>query len=380
VAKKKRRKELAVATAETPQVEQRSMSWWIHDWESPFGPTAGVPINPKSALGLSAVFASVRLLSDTIATLPVDWFIRVGDGRESLKVPPTWLDEPGGPWVGRVEIVNQIMASMLLAGTAYVMTPRIGGQVTGLIPLDPAKVNPVQDRPTWNVLGEELDETELMVVRGMMLPGTTEGCSPITYAKETLALGLAAQKFGAAFFGNGAWPGVVAEVPGTLSEDGQKAMKAQWDEIRRGPERAHKIAVLAEGARPNKLTINPNDSQFIETRKFEVADVARLFGIPPEMIGSESGNSQTYANVSERDLSLLKYSLAPWVVRIEQALTRLHLSEGADPDTFAKFNVSALLRADIKTRYEAYEIALASNWLTVDEVRALEDLPPLGQG
>jgi HK97 family phage portal protein len=358
------------------------MEWWGQGYDHAWHPvTSGVTVNQTSALGLSAVYASVRLLSDTISTLPIDAFLELGDDVRKPTDPPLWVNNPGGgPWLGRIELLSQVMTSMLLSGNAYLLTPRTSGEVASVVALDPQMVSPYTDSTGrvvyYNVLGQSLGMPDILHLRGMMLPGQATGCSPITYCRESIGVGLAAQRFGGSFFGNSAIPSVVAEIPGSMSETGQKALQAWIDDQHKGPAKAHKLMVLTEGAKLNKLTIPPEDAQFIETRRFEVSDVARMFGVPPHLIGDASNSTSWGSGLAEQNIGFAQHSLRPWVERIEAGLTALWHSEGGPPNGVLKLNMAAVLRGSTKDRYESYEIALNSKFMTINEVRALEDLPP----
>jgi HK97 family phage portal protein len=363
------------------KVEQRAMQWWGADLERPSYLTSGVAVNQTSALGLSAVYASVRLLADTISTLPIDAYLELGDDIRKPTDKPLWVENPGGaPWMNGITLLNQVMTSFLLNGNVYLLTPRVAGEVTGLVVLDPTRVTPREDQPTYMAGGEELDKNQLLHLRGLTLPGSVTGCSPITHCRESLGVGLAAQRFGGSFFGNSAIPSVIAEVPGQMSETGQKALRAFIESEHQGPAKAHKLMVLTEGAKLNKLTISPEDSQFIETRRFEVSDVARMFGVPPHLIGDASNSTSWGSGLAEQNIAFAQHSLRPWVERIETGLTALWHSEGGPPNGVLKLNMAAVLRGSTQDRYESYETALTNRFMTINEVRALEDLPPLPGG
>lgn len=364
------------------ETERRRMTWWAQDWEEPIGTVAGEPVTDRTILGLSAAYAAVGLISDSISTLPVDVFTE--DGERRVPVPkaarPRWLDRPGGG-LSRIDFLNQIVTSLLVHGEALILTPRDdNGQVAGLVVMEPAEVQ-LSPEGIYSALGQDLSPFEILHIRGLMLPSSKKaeqrGIGPIKHAREAFAAASATQKFGSAFFGNGAWTGQIVEVPGSLSEDGQKALKAYINDTRRGAARAHKIGVLVDGAKISRpITFSPEDSQFLQTREFQVSDIARMFRVPPEMIGGKSGDSLTYATLEGRSTHFVKFSLLHWIVRIEEALTALWHSEDGSEDGRIKLNVNGLLRGSTKERYESYAIAIDKGWLTVDEVRALEDLPP----
>jgi HK97 family phage portal protein len=358
------------------KVETRSLQFWAADLDV-YQNVSGENVSSTSVLGLSAAWAAVGLISDSISTLPIDVVVSDGDTRIPSPQRPMWLDEPGNG-LSRIDVLGQVMASLLVSkyGEAFILTPRDNGQVMGLVVLDPDTVQQDPETGVWTSKGQPLGPDELVVIRGLMLPGAKRGCGPVGYARETFGAALATQKFGAAFFGNGAWTGAVIEVPGPLSEDGQKAIKAYINETHRGASKAHKIGVLVEDAKLGRpLTFSPEDSQFLGTREFQVADIARMFRVPPSMIGGSEGSSLTYSTLEGRQTHFLKYSLLHWLVRLEDALTGLWQSEGNEGEI--KFNVNALLRGSTKERYDAYAVGLDKKFLTVNEVRALEDLPPI---
>lgn len=358
------------------------MQWWGQGLDMPTPNASGVRVSSESILGLSAAWSAVGLLSDSISTLPVDAVIAAGDQRIPSPDRPGWLDDPGGG-LSRIDLLGQIMTSLLVSkhGEAHILTPRDVGQVQGLVVLNPDKVQIDETTGQVSVAGEPLGPGEVVTIRGLMLPGCKRGTGPVGAAREAFGSALATQTFGAAFFGNGAWTGATVEVPGSLSEDGQKAVRAFINERHRGASNAHKIGVLTEGAKLGRpLQFSPEDSQFLQTKEFQVGDVARMFRVPPEMIGGTSGSSMTYATLEGRQAHFLKYSLLHWLIRIEGALTRLWRSEGGPFTGEIKFNVDGLLRGSTKERYDAYQVALAGGWLTLPEIRALENLPPLGAG
>lgn len=362
-----------------PLEQRQLMATWaidLPDWYAS-GNASGERVTSESVLGLSAAWDAVGLLADSISTLPVDVVVSEGERRVPLGVRPPWLDQPGGD-LTRIDLLGQVMTSLLVSqyGEAFLLTPRDQGQVQGLVVLDPDKVQPDPETGGWTSLGQQLTAADLVVIRGRMLPGAARGCGPVGYARQVFGGALATQKFGAAFFGNGTWTGTVVEVPGELSENGQKALKAYIKELRQGAGKAHQVGVLVDGAKLSRpVTFSPEDSQFLGTREFQVADVARMFRVPPEMIGGQAGNSMTYATLEGRSAHFLKYSLVHWLVRLEAALTRIWQSEGGEGEV--RFNVSGLLRGSTRERYDAYAVALDKQFMTVNEVRALEDLPPL---
>lgn len=318
------------------------------------------------------MWACVRLLADTVSTLPVDVYRR--GARDPLPTPPL-LQEPaaGTP---RHEWLEAVMRSLLLRGNAYgLVTARSGST---LLPAQVELVNPdhvnvrldEDGRVEYRIGGQTLAREDVWHVRAHVTPGQPTGLSVVEYARQSIGVGLAAEKFGAQFFGDHATPSGVLSTTQHLTQQQANTLTEQWKALHGGKRR---VAILTGDLKFTPVSIRPDESQFIETSGFNVRQVCRMFGVPPEMVGAESGGSLTYANVEQRNLDMLRYCVGPWLVRLETALSAL-----LPRQQFVKFNANALLRSDTKTRYEAHEIALRAGFLTVDEVRDLEDLPPLG--
>jgi len=327
-------------------------------------------LTADGALRLSAVWACVRLLADTISTLPIDVFRR----GEQVATPALLVSPAAG--LTRDEWLYQLMVSLLLRGNAFgFVTARAGAAMR---PAQVELVNPdtvsvrisPEGRIEYRRLGVELDPDDVWHVRAYLFPGSPVGLSPVDYARQAIGLGLATQRFGVQFFEDGAHPS------GLLTTE-QDMSKTTADEAKDRFMAAHKgkrePAVLGRGVKYAPISLSPEESQFLETQKFTVPQVARVFGVPAEMIGGESGASLTYINSENRALEFLRYSVSPWLVRLERSLERL-LPRG----TTIKFNPNAMLRATTNERFAAYQIALGAGFMTIDEVRALEDLPALG--
>lgn len=342
-------------------------------------------VSTDQAMRLSAVFACLRLLSEAVATLPLDTYRRIDGSRSVYRPRPEYLSfEP--PQGSRIDYLSQVMLSLLTNGNAYVWTPRSRtGEPLDLVVLDPCRVQVgrVSGRVRYLVEGVELDASmgigsELVHIKGMCLPGDMVGMSPIAYARETIGLGLAAQRFGESFFSNGALPGAVIEAPGEMSREAAERFADSWHDRHQGIGAANKVGVLTGGATLTKVTVAPNDAQFLETRAFQVPDVARIFGVPPHLIADASNSTSWGSGLAEQNLAFGQFSLRPWVDRIEDAHDRLLSSHGLR-EVFVKLNMDALLRASLKDRYEAYAVGISTGFLTMNEARATEDLPPMAE-
>jgi HK97 family phage portal protein len=287
-----------------------------------------------------------------------------------LVTPAAGTDLPDWLW--------QHMASYLLRGNVTgLIVDRAGlGRPSQIELVSPDRLMPQVDQNdrtvTWRLDGQEIDRDEVWHRRAYPVPGEVLGLSPIAHAAQSIGLGLGAEAFGAKFFGDNATPS------GLLTSD-QRLTRGQAQELSEAWRIAHKgrrkTAVLGSGTKWQAVSVAPEESQFLDTLRFNVQQIARVFGVPPELIAAESGNSQTYANIESRDLSLLKYAVGPWLGRLERAMTTL-VTRGQ----YVKFNAAGLLRTDLKTRYESYAIGLDKGFLTLDEVRDLEDREPLPAG
>jgi HK97 family phage portal protein len=332
---------------------------------------AAVPVNPSTAMQHSAVWASVNLIAGSISTLPLAAYRR-GE-RDPLPDLPPILRQPSTGW-SLPEFLYALLQSLLLRGNAYgLIVDRSGA---GLLPsqvelLAPERVQvEATDRLIYRVDGQEVERSSIWHVRAFTAPGQVLGLSPIAHAKQAVGLGLGAERYASKFFGEGGMPAGILSTDQGLTQERADQVKAQWRSRWSGGSR--EIAVLGNGAKFQAVSIAPDEAQFLETTRANVATIARYFGVQPELIGGESGGSLTYANVEQRALDFLTFGLRPWLVRLEVALSALLSST-----TTVKFNAAALVRTDLLTRYQAHESAIRAGWKLHSEVRELEDLPPV---
>lgn len=347
---------------------------------------SGISVSTDSALQVSTVYRCISILAENVATLPLDQFIRRDGVKRPYRPRAQWLDFNTGPW-NKVDLLSQIMVSLLTDGNAYCYINRgPAGAISWLQPLDPTTVTPDIDggrrRYTYvNARGQQrtVDQFDILHIPGLVKPGQIEGISPIAAARETIGLSLASTQFGSAFFGNGARPSMVAEVDGSLSPEGAAALRRSWNEVHGGVGNAGKLAVATEGIKLKPMTIAPDDAQFLETRKFQVVDIARLFGVPAHLL-AHSDAPQFGSNVAEQNVAFVQHSLRPWVERIEQGLSDAERTTGSDPRAFVSLNVNGLMRGDFSRRVAANTMAVREGIFTINEVRADEDLPPVPWG
>ena len=350
--------------------------------------TSGEVVDYDSALTLSSVYAAIKLLSDSVSTLDLDVLYRKNGSEQKFRPLPTWVTSMNME-LRNHEVISQMITSLLLDGNAYVATLRDGsGRVLELSVLDPTDITAEMktDKDGMNRVlftsssadGEVFTTRDITMVRGLLKPGQITGVSPITAAREFLGLSLATQKYGSAFFGNGALPGSVIEVPGSLSPEGVQTLKTSWDNLHRSAGNGSKLAVLTESAKFSKITVAPEDAQFLQTRQAGVQDVARLYGVPPHLLADASGSTSWGSGLHEQNVAFSQYSLRPLVTRVEAALTSIMRSEGIAV-AYARFDLESLRRSTAE-RWDTYSTAIQTGILSIDEVRAYEGLAALPDG
>ena len=270
-----------------------------------------------------------------------------------------------------------LMSHLLLWGNAYAQIIRDGrGRVVGLYPLLPNKM--VVNRNTQGQLYYQyekdgqtyiLNRYEVLHIPGLGFDGLI-GYSPIAMAKNAIGMAIATEEYGAKFFANGANPGGVLEHPGVVKDPAR--IRESWNAVYQGSSNAHRVAVLEEGMKFQSIGIPPEQAQFLETRKFQLNEIARIFRIPPHMIGDLEKSS--FSNIEQQSLEFVMYTLDPWVVRWEQALQRTLFSESEKRQYFVKFNVDGLLRGDYQSRMNGYAVGRQNGWLSSNDIRELENL------
>ena len=349
--------------------------------------TSGKAVTERSAMQMTAVYSCVRILAEAIAGLPLHLY-RYNDkgGKEKALDHSLYRvlhDEPN-PEMSSFVFRETLMTHLLLWGNAYAQIVRNGkGEVLGLYPLMPNKmrVDREADGKLWYTYTRSNDETQtikgstvklrptdVLHIPGLGFDGLV-GYSPIAMAKNAIGMGIACEEYGARFFANGAAPSGVLEHPGTI-KDPQK-VRESWNATFKGSSNAHKIAVLEEGMKYTQIGISPEQAQFLQTRKFQINEIARIFRVPPHMVGDLEKSS--FSNIEQQSLEFVKYTLDPWVIRWEQSLMRLLLNEDEKKDYFIKFNLEGLLRGDYQSRMNGYAIARQNGWMSANDIRELED-------
>jgi HK97 family phage portal protein len=340
----------------------------------------GVTVTEDTSLRLSAVYACVRLISDTISTLPVDQFIRRDGQRLPYRPREEWVQNPS-MLVDRTTFYQQVIVSLLLDGNAFVHLARdADGSIVEMNVLNPTDVEPYIGTQgkfyRMHSTGTVYQTNEMLHVTEMLLPGDVRGVSRIKKAKDSLGLGLALEEYAARFFGNGAYAGGVIEWPNEISSDQAREIVNSWEANHKGLRRAHRPAVLYGGAKFTPTTVDPQDSQLLDERRFAVEEIARIFRVPMFMLGVTTPGAVSYASVEQQMLFFSQHTIQPYVQKIETAFSNLL----QNPQTFLRFNLSSLVRADLDTRTKAYSSALLAGYMSVNDVRALEDMRAVEDG
>jgi HK97 family phage portal protein len=346
---------------------------------------AGPVVTHDNALTLSAVFACVRLISGAVSTLPLKVYKRLEDGEEVSKSHPLYarLRYRPNPAMTAASFRWAMQTHMLLWGNAYAEIERNqAGQPLHLWPLHPSRVRVLTDgtRKTYMVRQADGNETphgpdDILHLMLYTLDGFT-GLSVVQYARQSLGLGLAAEEFGARFFGNG------ARVSGLLKHPGQfrdvaavKRLRDQWEDIHSGVKNSHKVAILEEGMDFTQLSVPPDDAQFLQTREFQTSEIARWFGVPNHLINDTTKSTSWGTGIEAQSTEFLTHSLRPWLRVWEETLSWELFGDRSDH--FCQFELKELLRADTATRYQAYAVAREKGWMSGNDIRRLEGMNPV---
>ena len=352
------------------------------------GTTSGKAVTERSAMQMTAVYSCVRILSEAVAGLPLHLYKYKEDGgKEKALDHPLYLllhDEPN-PEMSSFVFRETLMTHLLLWGNAYAQIIRNGkGEVIALYPLMPNRMvvdrdihgqlyyqytRSTEEAPTMKGVTVNLPPSDVLHIPGLGFDGLV-GYSPIAMAKNAIGMAIACEEYGAKFFANGAAPGGVLEHPGTIKDP--QRVRESWQSTFGGSGNSNKIAVLEEGMKYTPLGISPEQAQFLETRKFQINEIARIFRVPPHMVGDLEKSS--FSNIEQQSLEFVKYTLEPWLVRWEQSIQRTLFSPEEKKRYFAKFNVEGLLRGDYASRMSGYATARQNGWMSANDIRELENL------
>ena len=353
--------------------------------------TSGISVNERTAMQTTAVYSCVRILAEAIASLPLHLYRYTDKGKERVFDHPLYHilhDEPNEEMTSFI-FREVLMSHLLIWGNAYAQIIRDGrGQVLGLYPLLPDKMEVdraengelyyiytrnTEENPNFKDYGRIcLRREDVLHIPGLGFDGLV-GYSPIAMAKNAVGMTLACEEYGASFFANGATPGGVLEHPGVLKDSAK--VRDSWHKVYGGSRNAGKVAVLEEGMKYQQIGIPPEEAQFLETRKFQINEIARMYRIPPHMVGDLEKSS--FSNIEQQSLEFVKYTLDPWVVRWEQALQKALLLPQEKNEYFIKLNVDGLLRGDYASRMNGYAVGRQNGWLSANDIREMEDQNPI---
>jgi len=358
-----------VATAEIPPNSSTGSTW------------AGVFVNEDQALRLLTVWSCVSLITDTTSTLPIGTFRDQGTAR--VRIPdPSWLEEPVSG-MDRVEWLGRVLASDLLRGNGYariIERDRLG-YARQLLPVHPDEIFPRRRMSdgalVYKVSGEsrDVDPVDVMHIKGLTLPGARqlEGLSPVGYARQVIGTALAAEEYGARFFSEGAQPAGILKSTEAIDDDVAKRMQERWLESHGS--RHRKPAVLGGGLEWQSISLKPEEAQFLETIKAKHSQIQGLYRVPPHLVSDVERSTSWGSGIEEQNLQFATFTLGPWIVRLERALSKL-----LPRPQYLKFNLAGLLRGRLTERYNAYLKGRQGGWLSIDDVRALEEMAPLPGG
>ena len=350
------------------------------------GSSAGKAVTERSAMQMTAVYSCVRILAEAVAGLPLHFYKYEDDGSKKKAIDSNLYhllhDEPN-PEMSSFVFRETLMTHLLLWGNAYAQIIRNGkGEIVALYPLMPNKMTVDRDENgilyySYQRSQEEGKEAGTVILRTkdvLHIPGLgfdgLVGYSPIAMAKNAIGLAIATEEYGAKFFANGAAPSGVLEHPGTIKDPAR--LRENWNSTFGGSANSGKVAVLEEGMKYTPISISPEQAQFLETRKFQINEIARIFRVPPHMVGDLEKSS--FSNIEQQSLEFVKYTLDPWIIRWEQSLNRTLLNQEEKKTYFFKFNVEGLLRGDYQSRMQGYATARQNGWMSANDIRELENL------
>ena len=352
------------------------------------GTTSGKTVTERSAMQMTAVYSCVRILSEAVAGLPLHLYKYTDSGGKAMALdhPLYHLlhDEPN-PEMSSFVFRETLMTHLLLWGNAYAQIIRNGkNEIIALYPLMPNRMTVDRDengrlyyayaRGQDEAIRDKsqtviLSPSDVLHIPGLGFDGLV-GYSPIAMAKNAIGMAIACEEYGAKFFANGASPGGVWEHPGTIKDP--QRVRDSWMSQFGGSANANKIAVLEEGLHYTPIGISPEQAQFLETRKFQINEIARIFRVPPHMVGDLEKSS--FSNIEQQSLEFVKYTLDPWVIRWEQSIMRSLFSTEEKSRYFVKFNLEGLLRGDYQSRMNGYAIGRQNGWMSANDIRELENL------
>lgn len=361
--------------------EDRAISFqtvWGSGGDVVLGNNSNTRVDAKTAFALVPVFSAISLISDTISTLPVDAYQRIDGNRKPYRPRPSWVDQPDIDQT-RSGHYGSVLVSLLIWGNSYTRIFRNSkGEVVNLVALNPQKMEVTRSaigRKLFHYEGEPaaLTSDDIIHLTDILEPGEVCGISRVERLREALGLGLALQDFAATFFGQGVSGSLAVTVPGNITPDQARQLSDSMSNRHGGWRKSGRVPIISGGADIKDISVKNDQSQFIESRRFFVEEVARLFNIPLSMM--DVPGTQSYASVEQNAIQFVTHTLRPYIEKIEWSYSRL-LPEQA----FLKFNVDGLLRGDFNSRITAYATGLQSGFMSINDVRRIEDMTPVHGG
>ncbi len=349
----------------------------------------GARITPEQSMRVSAVMACVKIIAETIGSLPLNVYEGTTDGgKRKLRDHPMYrlLHRQPNAWQTSMELREQLQGHLCLRGNAYcrILSDQTGYPVA-LIPMHPDQVTIERDTNTGFIVyihrnpstaqEKRYAQQDILHIRGYTLDGV-KGLSPIGYAADAIGLAISAERFGTSFYRNGASVGNVLEHPNVLGEPALKHLKESLEREYTGPSQAGKTLILEEGMKWQRMGLNPEEGQFIESRKFQIQDIARIFRVPPHKLADLE--RATFSNIEHQAIEFVTDCIRPWCVRWEQALRRDLFAE--DEDVFPEFLLDGLLRGDAVARSSALAVQFQNGVLSQNEWREIENRNPIEDG
>lgn len=362
------------------------------DWGRIFGggqaTYSGVDVTVEGSLELPAVWACIRVLSETVASLPLFVYERLERGKRRAPAHPLYalLHDQPNPEQTSFEFFELMISHTATWGNAFAEVERANnGRVRALWPLRPDRMRMLRQSGqifyVYSLPDGQPDVTlradQVLHFRGLSGDGMV-GYSPVRVAMQAVGLGLATEEFGARFFSNGARPGMVLQHPAILGQDAYQRLKDSWESDYGGLSNAHRIKILEEGMTAEVVGVPPEEAQFLQTRQYQAEEIARIYRMPPHKIGLLE--HATFSNIEHQAIEFVTDTVRPWLVRFEQAMMRQLLGPSERQRYFVEFLVDGLLRGDTKSRYEAYGIGRQNGWLSVNDIREYENMDAIEGG
>lgn len=355
--------------------------------------SSGVSVSSDSAMRQATVYSCVNILSRAIRQLPCHLMLEDGRTRKPAREEPLYrlLHRQPNEWQTAPEFWGMCMNHLALRGNFFALKNR-GGGLTGpvreLVPLAPGMVQDVKQDKNFRLVYavrfpdgtiKEIPRDQIFHIRGMTENGIL-GVNPIQYLRETIGFSLAAEEFGARYFGSGTHPGMIVEHPGKLSPEGHTNLQTALTETYAGLGKSHRLMLLQENMKAQKITIDPKDAQFLELRQFQKAEIENIFFGLPLTVMTSGDKAATYASAEQFSLSFVVYAITPYLVDIERAISRDLIEPERQDSLYAKFQVGGLLRGSMKERADYYEKMWRMKAMNSNEIRALEDMNPYDGG